>query len=430
MYRLLIALGILTLSLSCGGSKKLFSGAGVEQAFADHFTGYVVMDPKTGTVLQALNADHYFTPASNIKLFTFYTALQVLPEKLAAFQTYHNGIHTYVRGTGYPLFPFPGKPADLQAIIDLRNLPGDTLFLVSDHMESLKYGPGWAWDDQQFSFQSERSALSLYRNCLQLSRANILQPIRVYPGTFEVITDRSLDRPKHGADGRTIYLPGSIDTLQEVSLLIPFRATDSIFCALLEDRIERPIRPAESLPAQQLTQGTIWAPGEIDTLYKYILQDSDNHLAEQLLLHCSSYLFDTLSIEKMIAYAQEELLGFLTDPPVWVDGSGLSRYNLATPRSIAELLIQLYQNEEEERLLHLFPAGGETGTIKEWYVSTTPYVFAKTGTLRNHHCLSGYLRARSGKLLVFSFMHDNFTGTNAEVKAQMESVLRAMYQKY
>ena len=52
-----------------------------------------------------------------------------------------------------------------------------------------------------------------------------------------------------------------------------------------------------------------------------------------------------------------------------------------------------------------------------------PYVFAKTGTLRHKHCLSGYLRTHSGRVLIFSFMHNNYTGSSARIKEEMQRVL-------
>ena len=74
-----------------------------------------------------------------------------------------------------------------------------------------------------------------------------------------------------------------------------------------------------------------------------------------------------------------------------------------------------------ERLFHIFPAGGKSGTIEKWYGGKAePYVFAKTGTLSNKHCLSGYIKTESGRLLIFSFMHNNYVGSPEPVKKEME----------
>ena len=161
------------------------------------------------------------------------------------------------------------------------------------------------------------------------------------------------------------------------------------------------------------------------------MQESDNFIAEQLLLLCANALFDTLEVSKTIKYAKDSLLSDLPDQANWVDGSGLSRYNMFTPRSIVYLLTDLYKKIPQERLFHIFPAGGKSGTISTRYNGVTkPYIYAKSGTLRNKHCLSGYLIAKSGKVLIFSFMHNNYPNGSADHKVEMDKVLKAIYLAY
>ena len=127
----------------------------------------------------------------------------------------------------------------------------------------------------------------------------------------------------------------------------------------------------------------------------------------------------------------ENQLKDLKQKPRWVDGSGLSRYNLFSPMSFVEVLTKLYTSIPEERLFSLFPVGGEFGTIKNWYVGTDkPYVFAKTGTVGNNHNISGYLLTNSGKVLVFSFMNNHFKKTNAEIKQQMQATFEWLRDHY
>ena len=111
---------------------------------------------------------------------------------------------------------------------------------------------------------------------------------------------------------------------------------------------------------------------------------------------------------------------------LWYDGSGLSRYNQLTPRAIVQVLENLEKKHGLERLTNLFPKGGSTGTIKNWYGGSNgiSFVFAKTGTMRNVHCLSGYLKGNSGRWYVFSFMHNNFPGGSSTVKRPMEKILK------
>src|SRR5690606_2318356 len=109
-------------------------------------------------------------------------------------------------------------------------------------------------------------------------------------------------------------------------------------------------------------------------------------------------------IEAVIDYPKTNFLNKLPDEPQWADGSGLSGYNMLTPRSVIALLKMIHQESPEENILKYLPVGGESGTIKNNYKADKPYVVAKTGTLSNSICLSGYLLTKKGKKLIFSFM--------------------------
>ena len=114
---------------------------------------------------------------------------------------------------------------------------------------------------------------------------------------------------------------------------------------------------------------------------------------------------------------------------VWVDGSGLSRYNLISPISQVRLLKKSIDEFGWDRIQALLPSGGE-GTLKGLYESETPYVFAKTGTLSNNHNLTGMLITKSGKKLLFSFMNNHFRRPAAEIRLQMYQVLKTIHEAY
>src|SRR5665213_3138552 len=61
--------------------KKLFKYSAI---LNDHFTGFALYDLDDKKMIFALNADKYFTPASNTKLFTFYTCLKMLGDSVPA----------------------------------------------------------------------------------------------------------------------------------------------------------------------------------------------------------------------------------------------------------------------------------------------------------------------------------------------------------
>jgi D-alanyl-D-alanine carboxypeptidase/D-alanyl-D-alanine-endopeptidase (penicillin-binding protein 4) len=198
-----------------------------------------------------------------------------------------------------------------------------------------------------------------------------------------------------------------------VETQIPFIHSDSLVARLLSDTLRRPV---------QLLSSTLGVDYEViysqpvDSMYKIIMQQSDNFIAEQILLLCSSEWSDSLSSRITIGHMMKNWLNDLVDQPNWVDGSGLSRYNLATPRSIVRLWEKIYNEVPRSRLFPLLAQGGKVGTLREWYKSDSPFVFGKTGTLSNNHCLSVFLITRKGKTYIFSFMNSHYVRKTEEIK--------------
>ena len=82
-------------------------------------------------------------------------------------------------------------------------------------------------------------------------------------------------------------------------------------------------------------------------------------------------------------------------------------------------------------LFSIFPIGGKTGTIKNRYKdSAQPYIYAKTGTLSNNVTLSGYLKTKSGRTLIFSLMNNNSIKELSWIRNENEKLLRLVRDNY
>lgn len=206
---------------------------------------------------------------------------------------------------------------------------------------------------------------------------------------------------------------------------LPIHYDLDLWTRLLADTLGVTVHKIQNnIPASDVKAFYGSIPAEL--IYQLMMQESDNFVAEQLLLVCANQLFGTQNTSSAIKYALDSLLTDLPDRPIWIDGSGLSRYNLFTPRTLVKLLEKVQQRLSEKQLFNIFPAGGVSGTIARWYAAERgqpPYVFAKTGALSNQHCLSGYLITKSGKTLIFSFMNNNYAGSANPIREEMQSVL-------
>ena len=198
--------------------------------------------------------------------------------------------------------------------------------------------------------------------------------------------------------------------------------------SLLEEVLLKKVNIVQKMPNEE--KQVLYSVSS-DSLFKRMMEVSDNFLAEQLLILSSSTLSDTLNSAKARKYIMDNYLQELEHPPRWVDGSGLSRYNLFTPGTMVYVLNKMYQEIPRERLFNFFPVGGLTGTLKgRFNGDDRPYIYAKTGSLGNNYCLSGYLITQSGKTLIFSFMNNHFTKSNSEVKQHMESIFEMIRDNY
>ncbi|MFT6995078.1 MAG: D-alanyl-D-alanine carboxypeptidase/D-alanyl-D-alanine-endopeptidase (penicillin-binding protein 4), partial [Maribacter sp.] len=80
----------------------------LSSAFYDNqFTGLLFIDGNSKDTLFNQNSDKYFTPASNTKIFTLYTAINTLPDKIPAVRYVEQNDTLYVEGTGDPSFLHP-----------------------------------------------------------------------------------------------------------------------------------------------------------------------------------------------------------------------------------------------------------------------------------------------------------------------------------
>jgi D-alanyl-D-alanine carboxypeptidase/D-alanyl-D-alanine-endopeptidase (penicillin-binding protein 4) len=419
----LIFLGIISLG-SCSSLKERKFEKKITQAFFTkgmnkHFSGFLLYDPETKDTLFSNNSHKLFTPASNTKIFTFLTALKILGDSVPALRYLEHNDTLFFEGTGDPsaLHPYFRD----RSIINFLNAHPNLVYVPRSFGED-RFAPGWAWEDFDLAFSPERSVLPLYGNVITLFRQDslIISP-ELFRDSIKPL--RNTYRRKEGEN--IFYIgPERKDTLS-----IPYKTSNLLTRSLLEALLGRPVGIINSFP--EGTKRTVYSATPADSLYKRMMQESDNFLAEQLLLLSSSVISDTLSGELAREFILDSYLSDLEDKLRWVDGSGLSRYNLFSPASMVFVLTKLHGEIQRDRLFGIFPSGGVNGTLKEWYSDgDAPYLYAKSGSLGNTYCLSGYLLTASGKTLIFSFMNNHFMESTSAVKRKMQQILETVRDNY
>jgi PBP4 family serine-type D-alanyl-D-alanine carboxypeptidase len=93
------------------------------------------------------------------------------------------------------------------------------------------------------------------------------------------------------------------------------------------------------------------------------------------------------------------------------DGSGLSRLNLVTPRSITLLLVTLHRSPNGQVFRDSLPLAGRDGTLGSRLSEYADRVSAKTGYLTYDTSLSGYVTTSNAEILAFSIICNDDTGS-------------------
>ncbi len=161
-----------------------------------------------------------------------------------------------------------------------------------------------------------------------------------------------------------------------------------------------------------------------DSVFIPMMHRSDNFFAEQTLLMVSQQRLRYMSDESVIKTILDSMLnGPLADlpqKPSWVDGSGLSRFNLFSPRDFVSVLIKLKNEFGMDRMKKILPTGG-SGTLKNYYRADSGYVYVKTGSLTGVLCLSGYIYTNKNHLLEFSVLVNNHNGGTSAIRRAVEA---------
>ncbi len=399
--------------------------------------GIHVYDPASNASLFSYQSNKYFVPASNTKIVTCFAAMQYLGDSVLAAQiaSTDSGMHVYASGD--PTFLQPEY-----ATHPLLNVLKTTnkIYLHTPSFTAKPFGQGWSWDDYDASYMPSRSTFAMYGN-VKKKKKNAGQ-LTVTPSFFKDSTkginatiNKGFGVTRQMASNQFLVQPTASNTTLEE---IPYRTSNWTTAPLvLEASLLSEALGGTKVMALDAARETN-APAAatkiysrpLDSLLKPLMHRSDNFYAEQALLMVGKGLHQSFDDKKTIAHLLANDLSDLAQKPTWVDGSGLSRYNLFTPENFTSILHKMYKAYSFERLQNIFPTGGEAGgTLSSNYKNLNGKIFAKTGTLSGQVALSGYLITKKGKTLIFSVLVNNHTTTASNVRKAVEQFIQVLYSK-
>lgn len=448
--------------------------------------GLLVVDAQTGETLFEKNADGYFVPASNMKLFT--TALALA--KLGPDYKFHTTLET--RGTISPggilsgdvvlvgrgdpnlsnrKFPyelkeeFDGPPekallelADALVARGVKEISGDVIGDDS-YFPRERYPNGWEIDDMVWEYGAALSAIVVDDNTVavtlipgektgdpvQASVAPLTPDFAlqndVITSASEVKSDLTLTR-EPGAS--LVVVRGTLPAKSAPRKLVlaieePAQHAASLLAALLAERgvkLNGKVR-AVHVPEADVTPRTVLAEHvsvPLGDSVKLVNKISQNLHTEMLLR--------TAARQNSLWSTPEEMLktpegfyaaaGIAPDDVIQTDGSGLSRHDLVTPRSIVTLLKYAQGQTWFAPYYASLPVAGIDGSLQDRMKGTVAAgrIHAKTGSVEHVRTLSGFAETPSGRRLIFSFLSNNQGGKSHEAADALNGFCVAMIEEF
>jgi len=449
--------------------------------------GLLIIDGETGETLYELNADKYFVPASNMKLFT--TALALA--KLGPDYRFHTTLETrgilspagvlsgdlFLVGRGDPnlsnrKFPynlkeeFDGAPervlaelADALVAKGVKEVAGD---IVGDdsYFPREPYPNGWEIDDMVWEYGSAVSAIVVDDNTVTLtlvaadSAGAPVQAI-VAPATpdfvvqNDVITsaaetksDLTLTREPNS---KIVVIRGMMPAHSAPRKLVlaihdPAEHAAALLARLLAERGVKVIGIAR---ATHITEAAGAAPRAVladhvsvplgDSV-KLVNKISQNLHTEMLLRAAARNTAVWNTPDDLMKFPADfyTAAGIAPGDVIQTDGSGLSRHDMVTPRAIVTLLKYAQGQPWFAPYYASLPVAGIDGTL-EPLMKNTPsagHIHAKTGSVEHVRTRSGFADTSSGRRLIFSFLSNNQGGKSHEASDALDGLCLAMIEEF
>src|SRR5882724_3233764 len=448
--------------------------------------GSLIADAESGEILYEQNADKYFVPASNMKLFS--TALALA--KLGPDFRFHTTLETrgaissegvlsgdvVLVGRGDPnlsnrKFPyqlkeeFDGPPekalaalADALAAKGVKEISGDVIGDDS-YFPRDRYPNGWEIDDMVWEYGAAISSIVVDDNTVTLTLtpgelagspvSAVVSPATpdfavendVVTSAAEVKSDLTLKR-EPGAN--LVVVKGTLpakSTPRKLVLAIeePGQHAAATLKRLLE---ERGIKVGGGAKGRHERTESSGEPTVLAEHVSVPLGDSVklvNKISQNL--H-TEMLLRTVARQSGVWSTPDELMkvpadfytaaGIVPGDVIQTDASGLSRHDLVTPRAVVALLGFAQKQTWFVPYYESLPVAGVDGTLED-RMKNTPVagrVHAKTGSVEHVRTLSGFAETLSGRRLIFSFLSNNQGGKGHEAADALTGLCVAMIEEF
>jgi D-alanyl-D-alanine carboxypeptidase/D-alanyl-D-alanine-endopeptidase (penicillin-binding protein 4) len=156
------------------------------------------------------------------------------------------------------------------------------------------------------------------------------------------------------------------------------------------------------------------------------MKPSQNQIAEMLFRTIALERYGSGRPDSAAAAVRAQIMswGVAQNEAVIRDGSGLSRYDYISPRTVVRILDAMRKSRAFQVYYDALPIAGVDGTIRNRMKGTPAEnnVRAKTGSVALSRSLSGYVTTADQHMLIFSFLSNNWTVPTRETERVQDAI--------
>ena len=403
--------------------RKILRAIKSESSFNGAQIGITLIDLEKKKELVTIDSEKRILPASLVKLITVYGGVQKFGDSLPALHYRKEKKRFYFWSSGYPLINHPLY--NDSTVTAFLNQQKDSLFYVSRPMVSKSLGKGWAWDDQAYYFSAKKSSFPIHGNVVQIISNPKYEKLQFNPPFFENTLNHKTKKDHH--EFKTNDHIYKLNRHQADSIYVPFIPSDSLVIKVLRNTLSSPVYTERKNEAIHSNFKTLKVSAQ--KVYKAIVEDSDNLIAESLMLMLSGTVQWELDTDLGIELIHQENK-MMFENIVQVDGSGLSRNNLLTHEVLIDVLDKIHKSISSPKIKDYFPQANSEGTLSMYAPSyNMSFVYAKTGSMKNNHLLAGFLLSNSNRPYSFVISVNNYKGKRTVIQRGVAKLLLILKNK-
>jgi len=479
----IIFLGIFLPNVFSQGLNKAMQTFSNDPDFKYGGVSVSVMDVNSGKLLASQNPNLGLTPASSLKVVTTAAALNFLGEdfrfkteiqydgKIDADGTLRGNL--FIKGYGDPTLGShhfnKAEKLDvvMQKFVDeikkagIKKIDG---YIIGDasFFSSETTGSKWLWEDLGNYYGAGAYGLNIQENLYfidfqQVGKVGAIPPVaKIRPQIPNLLLLNEVKSDVKGSGDNAFVFGAPLTYTRYIRGTIP--VGKKLFT--IKGGIPDPPFFAAHYLASFLEKNGV-TTSKLTSSYIDWERDQRNEDSKrfQLYTHYSPYLKDIVEITNMKSvnlYCEamlrmighqvnssptpqaglDAIFDFLKNKKMNVegffllDGSGLSPMNSATTRHLADAIrIFITDKNISDNFKKSLPVAAKSGSMKYLLRGTAAEgkVFAKSGGMERVRSYTGYMKTKSGKLVSFSMIANNFTCKSSKVRKKMEKLMLAIY---